>query len=267
MKATTLYIFTQKIIFATVNANFVANDIQNAITIANNGVQKTIPINLGGTYNIIGYFNYGFPLTKPKSNLNLGVNYNRSQSQSLINNASNFSRNTAIGANIIWTTNLKQKWDINFTSNSMYNIARYTLQPNQDADYFSQLLSAEVTYYTKSGWSIATDFDYTYNGGRSNGFNTSIPLLNASIAKQIFKNKAGEIKFYMFDLLNQNQSITRSVAANYIQDVQTRVLTSYFIVSFSYNLRSFKGLRNSQLPFMKIFKNAGGNSGAMPAVF
>jgi len=260
-------IFTQKIIFATINASFIANDIQNAIAISNSGVQKTMPVNLGGTYNILGYFNYGFPLRKPKSNVNLGINYNRSQSQSLVNSESNYSRNTAVGANIIWTTNLKEKWDINFTSNSMYNIARYTLQPTQDADYFSQYLSAEATYYTKSGWIFSTDFDYTYNGGRSSGYNTSIPLLNASIAKQVFKNKAGEIKFYMFDLFNQNQSISRNVTANYIQDMQTKVLTSYFIISFSYNLRSFKGQKNNQPPFMKMFKNAGRNSGRMSPAF
>jgi hypothetical protein len=255
-------ILSQKVFFATVNATFVSNDIQNSIFVAGNGVQITQPINLDGTYNLIGYVNYGFPLRKPKSNLNFGVNYNRSQSQGLVNNMSNYNRNTTVGGNVIWTTNLKEKWDINFTSNTTYNIARYTLQPDQDADYFSQYLSTEITYYTKSGWSFATDFDYTYNGGRSNGYNTSIPLLNASIAKQVFKNKAGEIKFYLFDLLNQNQSVTRSVSSNYIQDVQTKVLTKYFVVSFTYNLRKFKGQTNTP-PFMKMFRG-GGRSGGMP---
>jgi len=255
-------ILSQKVFFATVNATFVSNDIQNSTFISGNGVQLTQPINLDGTYNLIGYVNYGFPLRKPKSNLNFGVNYNRSQSQGLVNNVSNYNRNTTVGGNIIWTTNLKEKWDINFTSNTTYNIARYTLQPDQDADYFSQYLSTEITYYTKSGWNFATDFDYTYNGGRSSGYNTSIPLLNASISKQVFKNKAGEIKFYLFDLLNQNQSVTRSVSSNYIQDLQTKVLTKYFVVSFTYNLRKFKGQTNAP-PFMKMFKG-GGRSGGMP---
>ncbi len=259
-------ILTQKIIFVTINASFVSNDIQNSIINTKGGGQITKPVNLDGTYNIVGYFNYGFPIRKPKSNLNLGINYNRSQSQSLINDESNYSRNTTVGANIIWTTNLKEKWDINLTSNSSYNVARYTLQPTQNADYFSQYLSAEATYYTKSGWIISSDFDYTYYGGRSNGYNTSTPLLNASITKQIFKNKSGEIKFYMFDLLNQNQSITRSVSSNYIQDVQTKVLTHYFMVSFTYNLRKFKG-QNNMPPMMKMFRGGGRNGGGMPPSF
>ena len=259
-------ILSQKVIFATINASFVTNDIQNATTIASNGAQLTKPVNLSGTYNIIGYFNYGFPLRKPKSNLNFGVNYNRSQSQSLINDTSNYSRNTSLGANIIWTTNLKEKWDINFSSNTLYNVARYTLQPSLNADYFSQYLSAEVTYYTKSGWIISSDFDYTYNGGRSDGYNVSIPLLNASIAHQLFKNKAGEIKLYFFDLLNQNQSITRTVSSLSIDDTQNKVLSHYFMLSFTYNLRKFKGQTNGP-PMMKMFRSGGRNGGGMPPHF
>ncbi|MFY7965352.1 MAG: outer membrane beta-barrel protein [Chitinophagaceae bacterium] len=261
---TSFNILTQKVFFATVNASFVSNDIQNSVIVANNGVQITRPVNLNGTYNIVGYVNYGFPLRKPKSNLNLGLNYTRLQSQTLINDISNYSRNTTLGTNIIWTTNLKEKWDINFTSNTTYNIARYTLQPTQDADYFSQYLSVEGTYYTKSGWSFSTDFDYTYNGGRSDGFNTSIPLLNFSIAKQVFKNKAGEVKLYMFDLLNQNQSTTRNISSNYIQDLDTKVLTKYFVISFTYNLRKFKGQNNSgNPPMMRMFKGMGRSGGGM----
>ena len=249
-------ILTQQVFFATINATFISNDIQNSISIANNGVQITKPVNLDGTYNILAFVNYGFPIRKPKSNLNFGLNFNRMQSQSLVNGLSNYSRNTTIGQSITWTTNLKEKWDFNLTTNTIYNIANYTLQPDQNANYFSQYVGFELTRYTKSGWIFSSDFDYTYNGGRTDGFNTSIPLLNASIAKQVFKNKAGEVKFYMFDLFSQNQSITRSVASNYIQDVQTRVLTNFFMVSFTYNLRSFKPQQG--MPQMRMFRMGGG---------
>ncbi len=256
-------IFTQKIFFATINATTVSNDIQNAITVANNGGQITQPVNLNGTYNIIGFVNYGFPLRKPKSNLNLGLNFTRSQSQSLLNNESNYSRNTTLGNSIIWTTNLKEKWDVNFTSNTTFNFARYSLQPSQDADYFSQYVSTEITYYTKSGWQFATDFDYTYNGGRSSGYNTSIPLWNASITKSVLKDKNAEIKLYVFDMLHQNQAITRDVTSSYIKDATTNVLRNYFMLSFSYNLRKFKGQQNNGMPqgmpnMNRMFRREGG---------
>ncbi|WP_332368919.1 hypothetical protein [Spirosoma telluris] len=42
-----------------------------------------------------------------------------------------------------------------------------------------------------------------------------------------------------FDLLNQNRSVIRNTGDSYVEDVQSRVLTRYFLVSFVYNLRKF----------------------------
>jgi hypothetical protein len=232
-------LFSQKLIFATINASFIDNDIQNSTVFLPNGAQVTAPVNLSGTYNVNGIFNYGFPLKKPKSNVNLTLNLSKSQSQTLVNNQSNYTRNTIAGFNAGWTTNLKDNFDMNFSSNSTFNFARYTLQPEQNGDFFTQSFTVEPTYFTKSGWVISTDFSYVKNAGRADGFNTSIPLWSASIAKQLFKKKEGEIKFYVFDLLNQNVSIARNINGNTIQDVSTRVLTRYFMVSFTYNLRRF----------------------------
>ncbi len=239
---------TQKVIFATINASMIQNDIQNSVTQYTNGRTLTIPVNLNGTYSISGYFNYGFPLKKPKSNLNFSTNVSYNQNQNLVTNIdnsnvattiSNYTKNTSLGETISWTTNLKDNFDMNFSSNSNYNIAKQTLQTNQNANYFTHTLSTEATYYTNSGWVVSTDFEYIYSTGRSAGYNTSVPLWNASFAKQLFKKKEGEIKFYVFDLLNQNVSFTRTLTGNTIQDVQNKVLTRYFMVSFTYNLRKF----------------------------
>jgi hypothetical protein len=43
----------------------------------------------------------------------------------------------------------------------------------------------------------------------------------------------------VFDLLKQNQSISREVTANYIQDVQNKVLQQYFMLTFTYSLKNF----------------------------
>jgi len=250
-------IFTQKIIFATLSGSFIENDIQNSTTISGGGVQTIKPVNLSGTYNINGFFNYGFPIKKPKSNLNLMANVSRNQTQTLVNSISNFTRNTNLGGTISWTTNIKEGFDMNFSSNSNLTMARYTLQPQQNGDFFSQTVSTEATIYSKSGWVLSTDFDYIYNAGRSEGFNTSIPLWNASLSKQMLKNKAGELKFYVFDLLNQNISISRNVTSNYIQDLQTRVLKRYFMISFTYNLRKFGATQGPQNPMMKMMQMPG----------
>ena len=52
----------------------------------------------------------------------------------------------------------------------------------------------------------------------------------------------------MYDLLNQNVSIVRNVTENYIQDVQTKVLTRYFLLTFTYNLRNTAKQQQKKLP-------------------
>lgn len=237
-------IATQRVFFVTVNASTIVNDIQSSIT-QNLNQKITTYVNLGGTYNINGYMNYGFPLKKPKSNLNFSTTVNYSQSQSLVNQQSNYSRNTTLGETIRWTTNLDNYFDMNFSSTTNYYIARNTIQRN-NANYFAQTLSAEITYFSKNGWIVASDFDYTYNGNHAAGYNASVPLWNPSIAKQFLKNKAGELRLSVFDLLNQNTSVNRTVTTNYVQDTRTNVLKRYIMLTFTYNLRNFAGANPNQ---------------------
>jgi hypothetical protein len=236
-------------IFATVNASFIHNQISSAvITNPVTGADTIRYANLNGTYNISAFFNYGFQLKKPKLNLNLTTNFTNNRSVTLINNTTNFTQNYTIGETIRFTTNLKNNFDMNFSATPTYNIARYSVQPDLNENYFSQALNAEATYYTKSGWLLEANFDYTAYSGRSAGYNTSVPLLNAAIAKQFLKNKQAELRFSVFDLLNQNVSIERNVTENYIQDVQTKVLTRYFLLTFTYNLKNFNKHQQKQLP-------------------
>jgi len=267
---------TQHVVFVTINASMISNDIQNSITYTPNNGTITMPVNLDGTYSLSGYFNYGFPLKKPKSNLNFVSNIGYSQSQSVVNNIytnkpatsqNAYTRNTTLSETISWTTNLKDNFDMNFSSTTTYIIARYTLQPTQNLNYYTQTLSAEMTYFSKTGWIFATDFDYTYNGNRAPGYTASVPLLTPSIAKQIFKNKQGEIRFSIFDLLNQNVSVSHSVSQNTVSDSKSTVLSRYGLLTFTYNLRRFGG-QGQRMPGMfrnmRNMRNGGGDGGGFP---
>lgn len=261
---------TQRVIFATINASTIVNDIQSSVVTHANSGRTTTFVNLNGTYSLSGYFNYGFALKKPKSNLNFITNVNYSQNQSLIGDDStvatktpfqhNYSRNTTLAETISWTTNIRKNFDMNFSSTSTYNIARYSLRPKQNLNYYTQVLSAEITAYTNNGWLIATTFDYTYSGNRAAGYNASVPLLNPSIAKQLFKKKNGELRLSVFDLLNQNTAVSRTVSSTgQTTDSRTNVLTRYAMLTFTYNLNNFAGQQQKRMPGM--FRGGGGGRG------
>jgi uncharacterized membrane protein YgcG len=223
------------------------------------GAQFAKPINLNGGFNVSGFINYGFPLKTPKANLNFTTRLSLSRSPSLSKTYSDsipspsdlkiFTNNYVVGETVRLTMNLQERFDLNLFSTSTYNIVKYnpnTNAKNSNTNTFSQTFSVEPTYSTKSGWILGSDFNYTMYRGQAAGYNQSIPLLNASLSKMVFKNKSGEIKFNVFDLLNENKSITRTVTQTSIVDQRTQVLTRYFLVSFTYNLRRFKGQQQNQ---------------------
>lgn len=227
--------------FVMASAVFTQNAIVNSIINLDNGGQYTKPINMSGPYSISGFFNYGFPIKRPKSNLNLTTEISNNRTVSMIDSLTNNTYTTSIGQRIRWNTNLKEMFDINFSTRPMFNFAKYTVNQNQDGNYYSQSIAFDGTWYTKSGWITAVNFDYTFYKGLSEGFNVSIPLLNASVSKQIFKNKAGEIRLSVYDLLNENKSIVNVRTDNYIQQTRSNVLQRYFMLSFVYNLKNFSG--------------------------
>ena len=257
---------TQRVLFATLNASAIANDIQQTVYYNSKGGQQTSYTNLNGTYNLSGYFNYGFPLKKPKSNLNFITNISYAQSQTLLAQDSTaaaandwahvFSRNSSFSETLSWTTNLKKNLDMNFSSVSSYGLNRRTGAPQTNAssssnlNYFTQTFTAELTAYTNNGWLIAADLTYTYTNNHAATYNASVPLLSPAIAKQLFKKKNGELRLSIFDLLNQNVSVNKTVTSNLETYTRTNVLTRYAMLTFTYNLNNFQDQKQRQMPGM-----------------
>lgn len=261
---------TQHVLFATVNASTTVNDIQNSIIPTNKGGDTSTFINLNGTYNFAGYFNYGFALKHPKSNLNFITNVNYSQSQNLVYSVyshlgfqHDYTRSTSFSEKINWTTNIKKNFDMNFSSASVYTINRNTLNTNSDLDVFSEVFNAEITAYTNNGWLIAATLTYTITDNKTPGYNESVPLLTPSIAKEMFKKKNGELRLTVFDLLHQNTSVSKSVSLNQVSESRTTNLSQYIMLSFTYNLNNFKGSNQRRMPgvFPGRFRNGGGGGG------
>ncbi|SEA10176.1 Outer membrane receptor proteins, mostly Fe transport [Arachidicoccus rhizosphaerae] len=237
-----------KTFFATISADVTQNNIVNAIYRLSNGGDSTVPINMNGFYNVSGYLNWGFPLNKPKSNLDLSTRISNQRKASLINDVHSYTYTTTLSQRISWTTNLAELFDINFATNPAYNFANYSVSSNQDGNYYSQSISFDGTWYSKSGWEIGSDFNYTFYAGLPAGQNTAIPIWNAGITKHLFKDQAGELKLSVNDILNQNKGIDFTRTDNIIGWSQSNVLKRYFMLTFTYNLRKFGGKKMRQGP-------------------
>jgi hypothetical protein len=231
-------------IFAFLMFNNTYNRISNSVTINPDGTQLTIPVNLNGYYMVSGNFNFGFPIKKMKGgNFNTTTRVTMNQDPSLYKSQKNFTKNLNVGEDLRLNYNFKEKLDMGITASINYNSVHYSNpgQSTQNEKYFTHTYSADITYTFKKGFILASDFDYTFNTGRTDGFNRNYAMWNGSFGKQLFKNKRGELKASVFDILNQNTSVVRNVGSNYIEDVENTTLQRFFMLSFTYRINRMGG--------------------------
>lgn len=228
-------------LFASINVNQVSRRIVNATFYTPAGTQKTIPVNANGYYSVTGFLNLGRSITWQGQRVNLSTTTNGSFANtiSFVNDQLNRGRNLSLGQRLSVNTFFMDKLDLNLSGNLTYQSATYSLQAQQNNRFLFTSLNAYGFYQLPARFTVTSDFSYNANSGRSAGFNQRFALWNVGVARQLFKQKQGEIRLSVYDLLNQNRSIVRNVTDTYIEDVQSVVLRRYVMLTFSYNVRKF----------------------------
>ncbi|GAB3006914.1 TonB-dependent receptor [Niabella terrae] len=211
--------------------------IQNGIVVKK-GSQFVKPINMNGYKNINAFLNYSIPVNWIKSNINLNAGLSYSDQPGLINYLRTKTTSTTYRGGVVWASNISEYVDFNLSYSANFNNSINTAN-DQNNRYVNQEAGLFLNLLSKSGWFLQNDVRNQNYSGLSESYNQSYWLWNAAIGKKFLKKQAGELKLSVFDLLKQNQSISRTVQANYIEDAQNRVLQQYFMLTFTYSLRNF----------------------------
>ncbi|GAB3497026.1 TonB-dependent receptor [Spirosoma knui] len=224
-------------LFASLNQS--NNRISTATTVNSAGAQTTQPINAGGFWSANGFLSLSRTFQPIRHSLNLTTNGGLTRGLSFVNDQTNESRTVTLGQGLRIQSTYNGKFDYGISGNISYQTATYSLLPRQNTAFWSQYATADLYWELPFRFVLTSDVTYTATSGRSAGYNQRFTLWNVALAKQFLKGKQGEVRVQVFDLLNQNRSLVRNTADSYVEDIQSRVLKRYFMVSLVYNLRRF----------------------------
>lgn len=238
-------------LFAFLYGNYAQNYIGNSTLIPTHdttvndfvlkrGSQLSKPVNLQGYFNGRGLITYAIPVTAIRCNLNFNTGITYSHTPALINGLSNIANTYNLSAGTGLSSNINEKIDFNILYTANYSIVNNTIQTQSNNNYFYHTASLKLNWIIWKGIVFNTNLSHTLYTGLTQSFNQNYLLWNTSLAYKFFKDRSLEVKASVFDMLGQNTSISRTVTDTYIEDDRTNVLTRYYMITLTYNLKKFK---------------------------
>ncbi len=211
------------------------------------GVQLTRPVNIDGQWNARSLFTYGFPVNVIKSNLNLNMAANYSETPGYINEVINISKSTVLTLSAVLSSNISDILDFTLSTTSRFNNTMNSSQGDLDNRYLYLSNRFKFDWIIWKGIVFRNNLSHQFYEGLSDGFNENFVIWNMSLGKKVLKDNKGEIALMVFDLLDQNTSLVRNVTESSIEDVRTNALQRYVMLTFTYNLRNFgKGISQTE---------------------
>ncbi|HZH37356.1 MAG TPA: outer membrane beta-barrel protein, partial [Flavisolibacter sp.] len=212
--------------------------IVNSLEQRQGGEQLAMPVNIDGVYSVSGNINYSIPINQRSSrniSINTGLDYNRDAT--VLNSKKNYADQLALNADVVLNYAVNDYLDFSLSAAAAYNKIKYTLQDFTGDSYLSQNYSASISWQFLNGFTLATDAAFNIYSGRTALYNQDYLLWNTMLSRSVFKNRNGELRLRVIDMLNNNIYLTRNITDNSIEDIQALTLRRFGMLSFIYNLR------------------------------
>ncbi|GAA5086181.1 TonB-dependent receptor [Chryseobacterium ginsengisoli] len=219
------------------------NDTANFSYYDDSGKQSVTYANISGNKSV----NFGSGLSKtfkwgenkftvsPRVNLNYRYNQGFIDGQMFTGNSYTFNP----GINL--TYDRKDKIYIKPSYNVNYSFSDYKNYNTESVKNTYQTFRLELTnYFLKTNLVFENDFEYNTSSNIAPGFKKDFYFLNTSLGYSFYK-KQFTAKVKVYDILNQNQSVRRTITASYVEDREDLILKRYVMFSLTMKLNKFAG--------------------------
>lgn len=203
------------------------------------GAQYSRPVNESGFASLRSWMAYSFVLNPIKSNFSLNAGASYTRSPGMINGQRNVSNNVGYSGGMNISSNISENLDFMLSYSANFNTSENSLQPNLNNSYFYHMAGAQFSWIFLEHWVLRSDANNLIYTGMGDDYNENYWLWNINVGRKFLANNRGELTLGVYDLLNQNSSVSRVITNNYIEDVRSNVLNRFFMLTFTYNIRHF----------------------------
>ena len=227
--------------FTNFSVNLTENKIvSNSVFLPGNKIE-TRYLNTNGFYSVNGFYNWSKPFAERKYTLSINGFANYSNNINFVDDQKNNGKNLIISQGASFQLNPAQWIELNPGVNYTANKNTYSISAQQNTKVSTWNLTFNGKAYIRKTWILGADFTKALNKGYTSGFAVNPFIMNTYLEKQFLKNKAASLRFQIFDVYNENTSISRSVTANSINDTRSNRLARYAMLTFSLKLQKFNG--------------------------
>jgi hypothetical protein len=236
--------YKSKNLFLFFNGQTTSNKIVNYDSVDLSGVRYSRPVNVDGIYNFSGSLSYSMPARFVKGTFEVSTRSSINRTKQFINSFGNTINTWTLGPELRLDMNPHDKINMMLAASLDYTKTKYSLASALNTNYLRHEYSVNLDWQLPSKFFFSTEFIYSKNSQRVEGYNLDIPIWNASVSKQFLRFNRGELKLSVSDILNRSIGISRNTNQNYIEDVRVNTLRRFALLSFTYSL-SKTGLNNS----------------------
>jgi hypothetical protein len=223
-----------------IKTNYFKNEIVSTSIYDANGKKSSSFVNIDDTHSssIGGSWNQSIKkeahVFRFGMNLNSNYSFDKGFTNSVLYNAKSVRVTPSVYLSYDYGELLTLAPSYKFTYNET-KYENYLIEANSNVLHSINL---QTTNYWPENWVFGNDFGYTYNSNISDGFKKDFYLWNSSLSYN-FLNKKMTLKVKVYDILNQNQSATRTISPTSIRDEENTVLQRYTMFSLTYKMGKF----------------------------
>jgi len=192
---------------------------------------------LGGSLGKTYKWNDNKLTIRPKANLSYRYNKGYINGQEFLGNSYTFTPGISFTYDKKDKINIKPSYNVNYT---LSNYENYSVESIKNT---YQTFRLELTnYFLKTNLLFENDFEYNKSSNITPGFKRDFYFWNTSIGYTFYKKQL-TARVRVYDILNQNQSVRRTISASYVEDREDLILKRYIMFSLTFKLNKFAGKR------------------------